>query len=155
MSEARSGGCLCGDVRYRLVGEPIAFYCCHCTDCQRQTGSAFGLSMIVPVDALQLERGEPRLFDVAMPDGRRKRGRFCDRCATRLWGEPAVLPQIRVLRPGTLDDPNAFEPTGDIWTDSAQPWVARREDGPQHPRQPQDPLAMVRAWQESKGGTSE
>jgi hypothetical protein len=146
MTEALLGGCLCGAIRYRLTQEPIAFYACHCTDCQRQTGAAFGLSMIVRREAVELLQGDPRTFHVRLPDGREKRGRFCDACATRLWGEPTKAPAVRVLRPGTLDDPGAYAPFGDIWTGSARPW-ATFTGGPRFEGQPEDPLAVVRAWQ--------
>lgn len=139
------GGCLCGAVRYRLVEEPLAFYACHCSDCQRQTGSAFGLSMIVRREAVALLCGEPRSFHVEMPDGREKCGRYCGACATRLWGEPVKIPQVFVLRPGTLDEPGAYTPYGDIWTASARPWVGLT-GGPAFERQPEDPTALVKAW---------
>ena len=146
MEATLDGGCLCGVVRYRLGGEPLAFYACHCTDCQRQTGSAFALSMIVRRGDVELTSGEPRRFHLTLPDGREKRGSFCGACATRLWGEPVKFPQLLVLRPGTLDDPGAHEPHGDIWTSSARPWSSRTA-GPGFERQPEDPLALVRAWQ--------
>jgi hypothetical protein len=141
------GGCLCGGVRYRFTGEPLAYYACHCTDCQRQTGSAFGLSMIVHREAVEVLRGEPRLFEVSMPDGRTKRGRCCPECPVRLWGEPVKLPQLLILRPGTFDDPGVHEPFGDIWTQSARPWVGFTR-GPRFEGQPKDPTALFRAWQE-------
>ena len=140
------GGCLCGDVRYRLRGDPLALYACHCTDCQRQTGSAFGLSLIVPRDRVELVQGAPSRFEVALADGRTKRGVFCPRCAARLWGEPARWGAIRVVRPGTLDAPGRWTPWGDIWTDEAQAWV-RLTGGPTFPRQPEDAGALVKAWQ--------
>ena len=152
MSTAHTGGCLCGAIRYRLDEAPVAFYACHCTDCQRQTGSAFGLSMIVRREALALVQGEPRSYDVTLPDGRSKRGRFCDRCAARVWGEPVRFPQVRVLRPGTLDDPGAFEPFGHIWTRSRRPWVSIPPGQPCFEGQPEDPLALVRAWRERHPG---
>jgi hypothetical protein len=146
MDQAHEGGCLCGSVRYRLRGEPIAFYACHCTDCQIESGSAFGLSMIVRREAIEPLSGETRIVAVTMPDGREKRPVRCTQCATRLWGEPAKVPQVRTLRPGTLDDPRAWTPYGNIWTASALPWVAFAP-GPRFERQPEDPLAMVKAWQ--------
>lgn len=139
------GGCLCGDVRYRFAGAPLAYYQCHCTDCQRQTGAAFGLSMIVPRENVEILAGEPAGFEISMPDGRTKRGRYCRRCAARVWGEPVKVPQIYVLRPGTFDTPMERAPFGDIWTSSARPWVAFTE-GPQFEVQPKDPLALVKAW---------
>ena len=141
------GGCLCGGVRYRFTGRPLAFYVCHCTDCQRQTGSAFGLSMIVSREAVEVLKGNPEYFQVSMPDGRTKRGRYCPDCIARVWGEPIKLPQLFVLRPGTFDDPPSYAPFGDIWTRSAQSWVSFTR-GPRFEGQPGDPLALVRAWQE-------
>lgn len=146
MTISRPGGCLCGAIRYRLTGDPVTFYACHCSDCQRQTGSAFGLSMIVRREDVVLEQGEPQRFEIPMPDGRIKRGRFCAACATRIWGEPVALPDLYVLRPGTLDDPGAFEPVGHIWTRSALGWVPIPEDSVLFEGQPDDPMPLVRAW---------
>ena len=140
-----SAGCLCGGIRFRFVGEPLAFYQCHCTDCQIQTGSAFGLSLVASAEHVALVSGNPKAFRISMPDGRIKSGRFCSNCAARVWGEPVRWPQIRVLRPGTFDQLLPFAPFGDIWTASAQPWVAFTQ-GPQFPGQPEDDGALVKAW---------
>lgn len=145
------GGCLCGTVRYRFEGEPLAFYACHCTDCQRQTGSAFGLSLVVRRDDLELVDGEPARFEVPMEDGRTKCGRFCGKCAARVWGEPVRHPELFVLRPGSFDEPGSYRPWGDIWTSSAQPWVGFTA-GPRYRAQPEDPMAMVDAWQKRPAG---
>jgi hypothetical protein len=147
MSRVLEGGCLCARVRYRLSGEPIAFYACHCTDCQTAGGSAFGLSMVVRREQLELLAGETRSLPVSLPDGRRWTAVRCPECWTRLWDEPARVPQVRTLRPGTLDDARAWTPWGNIWTASAQPWVALAP-GPRFERQPEDPLAMFKAWHE-------
>ena len=141
------GGCLCGAIRYRLDAGPLSLYACHCRDCQRLTGSAFALWMVVARDALATLCGEPHAYDVAMPDGRRKRGRFCGACSTRLWGEPERHPRVRILRPGTPHDTTGLQPIGSIWTRSAQPWVAALGGAFDHAEQPQDPPALVRAWQ--------
>jgi len=147
MTENIVGGCLCGAIRYRFAGKPLAFYVCHCTDCQRQTGSAFGLSMIAKREDLELLQGTPQMFQVEMSDGRTKRGCFCQTCAARVWGEPVKLPQLYVLRPGTFDVPFPRPPFGDIWTSSARPWVSFTA-GPQFESQPSDALALVKAWQQ-------
>ncbi|MEM7412136.1 MAG: GFA family protein [Myxococcota bacterium] len=140
------GGCVCGAVRYRFAGEPIAYYQCHCRDCQRQTGSAFGLSMIVRREDVTSLATAPDAFGIDMEDGRKLRGRYCRACTARLWGEPVQVPQVLVLRPGTFDEPVPEAPFGDIWTRRAHPWTARTA-GPQFEGQPEDPLAMVHAWQ--------
>ncbi len=140
------GGCLCGAVRYRLADEGLTFYACHCTDCQRQTGSAFGLSMIVARSAFSVLRGEPQGYDVPLPDGRRWRGKFCATCATRLWSEPLKFPQALTLRPGSLDDTTWLRPIGHIWTRSAQPWVSIPADTLSYEVQPEDYTALIQAW---------
>ena len=144
--EPCEGGCLCGAVRYALRAEPLTLYACHCTDCQRHTGAAFGLSMLVPRDALAVLRGEPARFRVEMDDGRVKQGRFCAACSTRLWGEPVKTPQVATLRPGTLDDRSWFEPVGHIWVSSAQPWLAIPAGALAYPGQPPDLKALFAAW---------
>ncbi len=146
MSDARLGGCLCGAVRYRLNGDPITFYVCHCTDCQTASGSSFALSMLVPRDAIELLRGVPELHEVDLPDGRRKRANRCPICATNVWGAPHRFPQILNLHPGTLDDTSWLEPVGHIWTRSAQPWLRMPMDGLCYEQQPEDMMPLIRAW---------
>ena len=150
----QDGGCLCGDVRYRLSDAPLTLYACHCTDCQRQTGSSFVLSMFVKRESLALEQGELREYSLQLADGRRKHGRFCGRCSTRLWGEPAALPGLAALRPGTLDDTSWIHPIGHIWTRSAQPWIRIPEDTLRFEKQPdgEEVGALVRAWKDHLAG---
>jgi hypothetical protein len=87
-----AGGCLCGSVRYRLGAEPLTSYVCHCTDCQRRTGSAFALSLIVPAAALVVTRGSTSAYAATLADGRSKRG-SCAQPAERASG--ASLGSIR------------------------------------------------------------
>lgn len=143
------GGCLCGDVRYRLVDDPLTVYACHCTDCQRQTGASFTLSMVVPREALILDRGRPETVSLKLEDGRLKNSSVCARCCTRLWG-PSRVATLAVLEPGTLDDPSWVRPVGHIWTRSAQGWVRIPDDALQFPTRPapEDALALVRAWKQ-------
>jgi len=152
VAAAREGGCLCGALRYRLAGDPLTFYVCHCTDCQAQTGSAFGLSMLVPRSVFEVLEGEPRLYEVEMPDGRIKRACYCGECGTRLWGEPVLAPAVVTLRPGTFDDPSWAAPIAHIWTRSAQAWVAIPEDTLRFEGQPEDMMVLVRAWRERARG---
>jgi hypothetical protein len=139
---------LCGAIRYRIAEAPLSLYACHCTDCQRHTGSAFGLSMIVRKEALHLLRGAPEAYAVTLPDGVKRHGRFCGECATRLWGEPARFPQVFILRPGTLDDTSWLEPVGYIWVRSKQPWVQIPDGAVTFEAQPEDPMALIKAWRE-------
>ena len=141
------GRCLCGDIEYSLGEDPLTLYACHCTDCQRGTGSSFSLSMIVRREALEIVRGQPEQFSVEMDDGRIKGAHFCSRCITPLWGESSVT-GLAVLDPGTLDDTSWLRPVGHIWTRSAQPWVSIPEGALSFSEQAneEDYLALVRAW---------
>ena len=77
--------------------------------------------------------------------GRRDRGSFCPSCAAKLWYVSDACPQIRGLRAGTLDAPSPYTPWGDVWTRSARSWVSFT-GGPRFEQQPEDPLALVKAW---------
>jgi hypothetical protein len=139
------GGCVCGAIRYRVGEEPLTLYACHCTDCQRHTGTSFALSMVVRRRSFEVIVGTPRTYAVTVEGGHVRRGRFCDACGTRLWGEPARLPEVLVLRPGTLDDTTWLVPVAHIWTRSAQPWMSFG-DAARFETQPPDPRALVELW---------
>jgi len=141
------GGCLCDLIRYRLTDEPLTLYVCHCTDCQRRTGSAFALSMVVLKSALELLQGDPRAYAVTSR-GVQRLGKFCAECSTRLWGEPLKFPQVVVVQPGTLDDTTWLHPIGHIWTRSAQPWVSIPKDTVNFEGQPDDPMVLINAWRD-------
>jgi hypothetical protein len=102
--------------------------------------------MIVARSMLERLRGEPRLYEVSLSEGRTWRGRFCDGCATRLWSEPARFPQVATLRPGTLDDTSWLRPVGHIWTRSAQPWVSIPQGTLNFAGQPEDYAGLIQAW---------
>lgn len=124
------GGCQCGEVRYRLTSEPLACYVCHCSDCQRRTGSAFSTALVVPTEGLTVVKGAPSPYYASLSGGRTKSGQHCAQCSTRLWGTIQMEPTIRVLQPGTLDDPRQFRPVAHVWTRSVLPWVVIPEGTP-------------------------
>ena len=119
-----SGGCACGAVRYRLASAPMFVHCCHCRDCQNQTGSAFAVNAIIETDRVELRSGAPE--PVAMPtdSGRPHRIFRCPSCRTAVWSEYGGVAQLRFVRVGTLDDPTALTPDVHIYTRSKLPWVA-------------------------------
>ncbi len=123
MGDRREGGCQCGALRYRLEGEPVALVACHCTECQRQSGSAFGMSLIVPKDAFQLLCGEPKRFARTADSGRSVECAFCPACGTRIHHEPTYRKDTLNIKPGTLDDTSWLSPALHVWTKSKQPWV--------------------------------
>lgn len=115
------GGCQCGAVRYRLSAPPLSVYNCHCKDCQRFSGAAWSMSMIVRDTDFEVT-GETERYDRRAESGNVIRMNFCAHCHGWLWNDPPS-PGIKVARAGTLDDMDWAEPVGNIWTDSKAAWV--------------------------------
>lgn len=128
---------MCRRHRYRITALPITLYACHCTDCQTQSGSAFGLSMTVARTAFQMT-GEPDIAERPADSGRIVRARFCSGCGTRLYHEPSRAPETVNIKPGTLDDTSWVRPVGHLWLRSAQPWFSAPQDALTYDSQPED-----------------
>ncbi len=124
------GGCACGAVRYRMKMPPMFVHCCHCHDCQRQTGSAFVLNAIIETDRIELLRGAPEPVGVPTDSGRPHDIYRCPQCRTALWSDYGRRPKIRFLRVGTLDDASVLTPDVHIFTRSKVPWVKLPEGVP-------------------------
>ena len=122
------GGCQCGRIRYEIRAEPLTLYACHCTECQKQSASAFGMSMPVPREAVILLQGEPKQWSRSSASGREVVCFFCGECGTRLFHQPTRNPKITNIKPGTLDDTSGLRPVANLWTRSAQPWITCSED---------------------------
>ncbi len=116
------GGCLCGRVRYRADAEPRFVGVCHCTDCQRFTGTAFATVIAVPSSALELT-GTLKSFTKRGDSGKSIHRRFCPECGSGIMDEADALPGIVMVNAGTLDDRSWVKPQSEIYCDSAQPWV--------------------------------
>ena len=117
-----TGGCACGAVRYRLTSEPMFVHCCHCLNCQRQTGSAFVINVLIEGDRIELLSDDPQPVDVPRDDGSMQRIFRCPSCQTAVFSEYGG-PAVRFVRAGTLDEPSAVEPDVHIYTRSKLPWV--------------------------------
>jgi hypothetical protein len=124
MAEGLEGGCFCGAVRYRLASAPMFVHCCHCRDCQRQTGSAFALNALIETDRVTLLSGEPQPVAMGTDSGRPHTIYRCFACQTAVWSEYGGVAKLRFVRVGTLDDPGALPPDVHIYTRSKLPWVA-------------------------------
>lgn len=120
------------------MDRPLIVYACHCTDCQKRSGSAFGLSMWVRLSSIVVTKGEAALHVSLTRDGQPRHGRICAKCGTRLWSEPQSRPGLAVVRPGTLDDTSWLRPAAHFWTRSAQPWFVFPEGVPRYETQPKD-----------------
>lgn len=124
MADRLEGGCACGAVRYRLNSAPMFVHCCHCRDCQRQTGSAFVLNALIETDRITLLSGRPEPVPVPTDSGRPHLIHRCPDCRTAMWSDYGGRGVLRFVRVGTLDDPSALPPDVHIYTRSKLPWVA-------------------------------
>ena len=126
---AREGGCSCGAVRYRLASEPLFVHCCHCLNCQRQTGSAFVINLLIESDRVELLAGRPEPVDVPRDDGSVQRVYRCPACRVAVFSEYGG-PALKFVRAGTLDQPASVAPDVHIYTRSKLPWVELPESVP-------------------------
>lgn len=119
------GGCLCGAVRYRLLDAPMFVHCCHCTECQRSSGSAFAVNAPIERGRLHLIQGRPRRWMVPTDTGRTQDMMRCEHCGTALWSHhPQLGGAIALVYTGTLDAPHGLVPQVHLFTRSRQPWVS-------------------------------
>ncbi len=130
MTDQVAGGCACGVVRYRLGSAPMFVHCCHCRDCQRQTGSAFVINALIEADRVELQSGDPQPFAMPTDSGRPHQVYRCPTCGTAVWSEYGGLKVLRFVRVGTLDDPTALVPDVHIYVRSKLPWVTLPADLP-------------------------
>jgi hypothetical protein len=129
MSVLREGGCACGSVRYRLTSDPLFTHCCHCLNCQRQTGSAFVINLMIEADRVELLAGAPQPVDVPREDGSKQRIFRCSTCQVAVFSEYG-RPELRYVRAGTLDQPSAVTPDVHIFTRSKLSWITVPDSAP-------------------------
>jgi hypothetical protein len=124
----RKGGCLCGAVRFKAVGEPVNVRICHCRNCQKAMGSPFYARALFDQKALAIE-GETASY----PSSERLGRVFCKRCGTRLfsWRADGTMAGVALA---VFDDRNAFAPTEHIWVSEKITWVTLEDGLPQYPR---------------------
>ena len=122
-ADVRNGGCLCGAVRYSVRGDPVHVRRCHCTDCRKESGSAFSVYALWPAEAFELS-GE-----IASYDGRA----FCPRCGSRLLDTADPDASLVEIRIGSLDEaPFSLTPDDEIWVTRREPWIPPVEGATQH-----------------------
>ena len=125
MSEVHEGGCLCGAVRYRVKAEPVRGSACHCTFCQRRTGSAFGVGAYFnEADVEFTRRGPTKTYEHRSDETARwLRMEFCLNCGGTVTWTAEALPGLRAIAGGSFDDPKWFQPKRFSWMRSAHPWI--------------------------------
>jgi hypothetical protein len=131
-TEIHEGGCGCGAIRYRAVGEPNSTNTCACSQCTRQTGAPLGAFASFPLDRFEILSGEPasyRSSDFAVRQ-------FCPACGSALFWRRDGSAELDVFI-GTLDRPDAVPPpTEELWVGRRVSWLA--------------PVAGAKQWPEGR-----
>ena len=134
---SNTGGCLCGDVTYSVEGEPVMNFICHCKNCQKQSGSAFSINLVYPKPQFKHE-GELSTYVDKSQAGRPLMRQFCENCGTPVFSSLPHMPDIVVLKVGTLDDNSTYSPAAEIWCSSKQNWVDFEQNYPEFAENPTD-----------------
>ena len=146
----QTGQCQCGAIRYRLAAEPLTLYACHCLHCQKQSSSAFGMSLWMRLPDIEFLQGEPAIWVTHGDSGAAKICAYCRDCGSRLYHGNEADATVS-LKPGTLTDTSWLRPIAHIWTSRAQPWLNVEASGlPCYPKDPDDDEDLIRLWVESR-----
>jgi hypothetical protein len=117
------GKCTCGGVTYRLTDRPMFVHACHCTWCQRETGTAFATNALIETACIQLTSGAPVLVETPSASGKGQLVARCPHCQIALFSHYGGHRDLAFVRVGTLIDPAACPPDIHIFTSTKQPWV--------------------------------
>lgn len=137
MSDAYTGGCACGAVRYTISDEPLFMNHCQCIDCQRRSGTGHGSYLTFPQRAgVQLE-GQATLWDVVADSGHVKTHAFCPRCGTPVYLTFAAMPALFTIHATSLDEPGRFRPQALTYASRGHAWDVQDPALPQFAKMPQ------------------
>jgi hypothetical protein len=148
-----TGGCPCGGIRYRIDALPLLLYACHCTNCQRQSGSAFAVNMPVATQAFHIVQGTPKAWRHLSPSGVDVVSWFCGDCGGRINGERGGRPESTNVRAGSLDDTSWLVPVAHFFMRSAQRWVSPPDGAACFEAMAADFGPLTKAWQARWGAS--
>ena len=133
MVEKYTGGCLCGEIRYEVQGEPDRAAICHCRYCQLRTGSAFGSLVYFRDEQITVTSGEVTTYGFTSESGSQCKTGFCAKCATTLFVNLEKRPGLTAISYGTCDPPTfQFPITREVFTRSKAGFVGDIEAGGHH-----------------------
>jgi len=119
-----TGGCHCGAIRFEAEVDPNAAGICHCTDCQKLSGTAYRVSIQARAGTFRLLAGTPRIYTKTADSGTLREQAFCERCGSPLYAvSPGAEPRVYSLRVGVIDERAQLRPALQIWARSRLPWL--------------------------------
>lgn len=125
------GGCHCGALTFEAEVDPAQAAVCHCTDCQKMSGTAFRTVIRADEDNFTMLSGDPKIYIKTAESGAKRAMAFCENCGTQIYGTSVGDgPKIYGIRAGTVTQSAQLVPQHQIWTRSAQPWLGQLEDIP-------------------------
>ncbi len=130
------GGCLCGSVRYESADQPALIAACHCTHCQKQSGGAFSVNLVMPLAGVKLTGPTLATFNDVGGSGLSVKRHFCSSCGSPIFTELDAMPGVAAVKAGTLDYPAWAQPQVNLWCQSALPWVPMVEGTAQFDQNP-------------------
>jgi hypothetical protein len=123
----RVAQCSCGSLRAEATGEPVLVHVCHCTECQRRTGSVFGVSSFFQKSEVKTS-GPSKVYVREGQEGRKLRLHFCPECGTTVFGETDLRPGLIGISVGAFADTSFPAPARSIWEQSRHFWVAFNQE---------------------------
>ena len=135
MSEAYTGGCACGAIRYEIAGEPIFCNDCQCRDCQRESGTGHGSHLSFVRSGVTLT-GEASYWDMTADSGHVKTRAFCPTCGAPVYMTFAAMPDVFTIRAASLDDPGRYRPQVVTYASRGYSWDRLDPDLPKFERMP-------------------
>lgn len=127
-----TGGCLCGNVRYEISGEPLLSGICHCSMCRRAGGAPAVAWATFAEKQVEYSGAPPKLYQSSP---KAKRG-FCANCGTQIFFDATFLPGLVDITVGSMDEPELLPPTLHLWYSSHLSWAEFADDLPHHPEFP-------------------
>ena len=139
-----TGSCQCGATSFSVRAEPLFTYACFCTSCQKRTGSAFSMGLILPVNALDVV-GELTAWSRTSDRGQTNTRYSCAECGNIIYGVDDSGMNLAKLQAGLLDDTSGVEPEVYLFARSKQPWVTLPDRARPFETQPDDPMELLQA----------
>jgi hypothetical protein len=122
MSEAYTGGCACGAIRYDIPTEPVSMLHCQCRQCQQKSGTGHGSYLTFTHRSEVKLTGQATTWDIAGDTGLVKTRAFCSTCGTPVYMIFAAAPDIFIIHAASLDDPSRFKPQKVMFSSSSHAW---------------------------------
>lgn len=118
----RVASCACGQLQIACQGEPQKVSLCHCLECQRRTGSTYGIAAFFSRSQTSV-RGRASIYERSSDSGFNVAFHFCPHCGSTVFWEPRRKPDALAVAVGAFGDPSFPAPTQSVWTDRRHPWV--------------------------------